>query len=653
MRPTSQPATPRLPPGLIKAFWTHEKHLQSDKEGSKRGVENRVGETRAEGARERARQSMEERMASVSSDQSASVDELVEACIKAFDDEGELKDPSPVRMFLMMHPWYLSSTDLAKKLLHKSQEENCTAARQSQICHLIKYWMGEFPAEFDLNPELAEQIRCLKELLEQNGDVRRSLLIDIDSVPSYEWKRQISSVVQKKSKMSLLFDHLDASTLAEHLTYMEYKSFCKILFQDYHSFVMHGAPVDNPILQRFITLFNSVSQWIQMMVLSKPTAQQRATVITDFITVAQKLLELQNFNTLMAVVGGLSSSSISRLKETRALIGSDAQKLFDRLVELVTSYGNYNNYRQRFSECTGFRFPILAVHLKDLIAVHVALPDWADPEKSRVNLTKTQQLYTILQELALIQSTPPDIDANPDLLSLLIVSLDQYHTDEEIYQLSLQREPRSLRLSASTSKTQSPLIEQWASSVKPKADPVIINKHIEKMVESVFTNFDTDEDGYISQKEFETIRNNFPYLSKFGDLDHNQDGRISREEMVQYFNKASSLLNCKMGFVHTFAAMNCIKPTVCQHCSGIIWGFNKKRYKCKVCGVSCHKDCRSRLAIECRKRTKSVSLDSPIPQISRSLSFPPPNRHKTIPECAVIIEETKENVDDEVFDEHL
>lgn len=29
--------------------------------------------------------------------------------------------------------------------------------------------------------------------------------------------------------MSLLFEHLDASELAEHLTYLEYKSFCKIL----------------------------------------------------------------------------------------------------------------------------------------------------------------------------------------------------------------------------------------------------------------------------------------------------------------------------------------------------------------------------------------------------------------------------------------
>lgn len=33
------------------------------------------------------------------------------------DDDGVLNDASVVRMFLMMHPWYISSTDFAKKLL--------------------------------------------------------------------------------------------------------------------------------------------------------------------------------------------------------------------------------------------------------------------------------------------------------------------------------------------------------------------------------------------------------------------------------------------------------------------------------------------------------------------------------------------------------
>ncbi|XP_072573270.1 RAS guanyl-releasing protein 2-like isoform X2 [Paramormyrops kingsleyae] len=538
----------------------------------------------------------------VFSDHSATVDELVYACIKAFDDKGVLQDPSLVRMVLMMHPWYISSTDLTRKLLLKFQEENVAVELQTKICHLVRYWISEFPAEFNLNPELAEQIKGLKDLLTSEGNECQSDLIDIENVPSFEWKRQVTrrvTSVSKKRKMSLLFDHLDSCELAEHLTYLEYKSFCKIL----------------------------------------------------------KLLQLQNFNTLMAVVGGLSNSSISRLKDTQAHISSETNKAFNSLTELVTSCGNYSQYRRRFSECSGFRFPILGVHLKDLIAVHVALPDWTDSEKTRVNLTKTQQLYVILQELALVQTMPPSIEANIDLLNLLTVSLDQYHTEEEIYQLSLQREPRSTKSTESApshySAPNPSLINEWASAVKPKADPAIITKHIEKMVESVFKNFDTNGDGYISQEEFEIIQNNFPYLSKFGELDQNHDGRISREEMMNYFMKASSLLSCKMGFIHTFLETTYVKPTFCEHCAGFIWGFYKQGYKCKVCGVNCHKACRSQLAVECRKRAKSISHDTLPARQARSCSLPvqdlPPNRLQVTD----IAEEDIESLKEEVLSIHL
>uniref|UniRef100_A0A673GQL7 RAS guanyl-releasing protein 2-like n=1 Tax=Sinocyclocheilus rhinocerous TaxID=307959 RepID=A0A673GQL7_9TELE len=555
---------------------------------------------------------------------SGTVDELVDFCIQSFDSEGTIKDTSFVKMFLMMHPWYISSTDLSKKLLLKYPLSTKTLML-AQICHLVKFWISEYPVEFDLNPALADQIKDLRENLNTGGNETQSQLIDVESVPSYKWKRQVTQRVpsmSKKRKMSLLFDHLDPCELAEHLTYLEYKSFCKIMFQDYHSFVMHGCTVDNPILERFITLFNSVSQWIQLMVLSKPTAPQRAAVIAHFIRVAQKLLQLQNFNTLMAVVGGLNNSSISRLKETQAHISNETNKIFNSLLDLLTSCGNYSQYRRRFAECTGFRFPILAVNLKDLIAVHVALADWTDPQKTRVNLTKSQQLYAILQELGLVQSNPPNIEANTDLLNLLTVSLDQYHTEEEIYQLSLQREPRAAKPNSTPSSSPAPkqlsMIDEWAASVKPKADPAIISKHIEKMVDSVFKNFDTNGDGFISREEFECIRNNFPYLSKFGELDKNQDGKISREEMIDYFMKASSLLNCKMGFIHTFIETTYVKPTFCEHCTGFIWGFYKQGYKCKVCGVNCHKACHGRLTVECRKRTKSISHETPPSLQSRS-----------------------------------
>lgn len=113
----------------------------------------------------------------------------------------------------------------------------------------------------------------------------------------------------------------------------------------------------------------------------------------------------------------------------------------------MTSCGNYSQYRKRFSECSGFRFPILGVHLKDLIAVHVALPDWADKEKTRVNLVKTQQLYTILQELALIQATPPNVDANTDLLNLLTVGIKFVPSPKEMFGLNYQPQQSTFRMS--------------------------------------------------------------------------------------------------------------------------------------------------------------------------------------------------------------
>lgn len=87
----------------------------------------------------------------------------------------------------------------------------------------------------------------------------------------------------------------------------------------------------------------------------------------------------------------------------------------------MTATGNYSNYRRRLAACVGFRFPILGVHLKDLVALQLALPDWLDPARTRLNGAKMKQLFSILEELAMVTSLRPPVQANPDLLSLLTV----------------------------------------------------------------------------------------------------------------------------------------------------------------------------------------------------------------------------------------
>uniref|UniRef100_A0A3B3DUG8 RAS guanyl releasing protein 3 (calcium and DAG-regulated) n=1 Tax=Oryzias melastigma TaxID=30732 RepID=A0A3B3DUG8_ORYME len=488
-------------------------------------------------------------------------------------DSGELHVNLLPRTLLLMHRWYVPSTELAGKLLmYRDCRGDDHQSTRLKICYLM-YWIVTFPAEFNLDLGLIRITEEFRDVAAQLGCEEHFKLIDIST------------------------------------------------FTDYQSYVIHGCLVDNPTLERSIALFNGVSQWVQLMVLSKLTPQTRAEVISKYIHVAQKLLLLQNFNTLMAVVGGLSHSSISRLKETHSYLAPE--QIWSEMTELVSSSNNYSCYRKAFNECRGFKIPILGVHLKDLIAVHVVFPDWVG-DSNKINLVKMHQLYMTFNELVSLQGAVAHVEPNMDLIYLLTLSLDLYYTEDEIYELSLLREPRNPKSQPTSPTTPNkPLVPlDWASGVTTKPDPSVVNKHIRKVVDSVFRNYDHDHDGYISQEDFENIAANFPFLDSFCVLDKD-DGLISKDEMMAYFLRANPLLQSKMGpgFIHNFQEMTYLKPTFCDHCAGFLWGIIKQGYKCK-CGVNCHKQCRELLVLACRKLIRSGSMSSVSPARLSHSSLP-------------------------------
>jgi RasGEF domain len=58
-------------------------------------------------------------------------------------------------------------------------------------------------------------------------------------------------------------------------------------FQDYKQYAVTGSLSDNPRLERSVNLFNGLTQWVQCMVLSRSTPQQRAEVIVKLIDVTK------------------------------------------------------------------------------------------------------------------------------------------------------------------------------------------------------------------------------------------------------------------------------------------------------------------------------------------------------------------------------
>ena len=82
-------------------------------------------------------------------------------------------------------------------------------------------------------------------------------------------------------------------------------------------------------------------------------------MIEYWIEVARECFNIGNFNSLMAVVGGLSHSSLARLARTAARVPTDSQRTLAELTEFLSSSSNFSNYRRALQECKGFKIPIL------------------------------------------------------------------------------------------------------------------------------------------------------------------------------------------------------------------------------------------------------------------------------------------------------
>ncbi|MED6256946.1 hypothetical protein ATANTOWER_002797 [Ataeniobius toweri] len=586
----------------------------------------------------------------------ANLDELIQRCLNCFDSEGKTSSPRGsqlVHMTLMMHSWVVPSQMFVQKLLTLYPLSCCSdcpsdkrGLRRVQICHLVRQWISQFPAVFEKDPLLEQTMGDLWELVRLDGEKTHSQPIDTSCLNPHMNASQAPSPSVKKRKVSLIFDHMEPDEMAEHLSYLEFKNFCNVSFLDYRSYVVRGSVRDNPALERSVMMCNGVSQWVQLMILSRHTAQQRAQVFTKFIHVAQKLRALQNFNTLMAVTGGLCHSSISRLKDTSNLLPPDITKVLSEFTELLSSRSNYSNYRRVYNECKGFKVPILGVHLKDLISLNEALPDYIDEEK--INLSKLQHLYSNINDLLAIHSCKPPFEANKDLLHLLTLSLDLYYTEDEIYELSYNKEPKNPKIQP-VAPVKSPVVAEWGSGVTPRLDSDTISKHVKQMVDvstsphsgllpftslyphtpkaeltklniyffccplqSIMKNYDLNQDGYISLEDFEKIAANFPFT--FCTQETDREGQISREEITSYFMRGMSVC-AKLGYnfndTHNFHETTYKRPTFCDTCGGFLWGVIKQGYHCKDCGINCHRHCKDLVRVGCQKKHKNTTGSCP------------------------------------------
>ncbi|ESZ92038.1 hypothetical protein SBOR_7568 [Sclerotinia borealis F-4128] len=249
----------------------------------------------------------------------------------------------------------------------------------------------------------------------------------------------------------LEFDPLE---LARQLTVKEMNIFCTIMPDEllgaaWTKARKGGSSAVN--VRAMSTLSTDLSNLVADTILQYDDVKKRATIIKHWIKIAHECLKLNNYDSLMAIICSLNSSTIVRLKRTWDLVSQKRKEILKGLQVIVEPEKNYAVLRRRLHDHVPPCLPFVGTYLTDLTFVDAGNPSTKQlaDGMSVINFDKHTRTAKIIGELQRFQ-IPYRLAEVPELqewLQAQIVRVKSASDNENVqqyYRKSLLLEPRDI-----------------------------------------------------------------------------------------------------------------------------------------------------------------------------------------------------------------
>ena len=157
-------------------------------------------------------------------------------------------------------------------------------------------------------------------------------------------------------------------------------------------------------------------------------------ILKRFIHIAQLCYEWKNFNTCLEIVGGLSMTSVQRLRKTWKNLPSKYEPMWKQLQKLMAPTQNYINYRNFFKTVEGSSFPYFGLYLSDITVIQEKYPTRIIGGK--INFSKMRMIAGVLIEMQRCQGVASfPFGENPTVAKFL-EEASAFNDEDELYALS-------------------------------------------------------------------------------------------------------------------------------------------------------------------------------------------------------------------------
>ncbi|KAG1467299.1 hypothetical protein G6F56_004483 [Rhizopus delemar] len=113
-----------------------------------------------------------------------------------------------------------------------------------------------------------------------------------------------------------------------------------------HALLQHSSKNPHSRIVASTDFFNYITRCIEHSILLPQEASARAQLIHYWIKVASRSLDINNYQTLKAIVSALNTPPVQRLKRTWSYIPKRSLVKLEALNDLMSEANNYGNYRE-------------------------------------------------------------------------------------------------------------------------------------------------------------------------------------------------------------------------------------------------------------------------------------------------------------------
>jgi RasGEF domain/RasGEF N-terminal motif len=173
-------------------------------------------------------------------------------------------------------------------------------------------------------------------------------------------------------------------------------------------------------VDRMIEHFNHLFCFVSGMILLRDKPKHRARMLGKWMTVAWKVRQLNNYNTLGSIIAGTNGTAVHRLTCTWELVPDQIRKEYMRLTILMGTVRSHGAYRMAWENSFSERIPFVPVYRKDLVAAETGNRTNVGPQGDRINWKKFEIMGEVIISMQKSQDKPYKLRRNEDVMRLVL-----------------------------------------------------------------------------------------------------------------------------------------------------------------------------------------------------------------------------------------